>query len=87
VLNTEPEALIPTEGEKNHKKGGLNCVFKNFSSLSFKNCSQVQSLSEFRVLVQRISKNRERMNTSNYIGSFHKPEVILSPLHFQGEFH
>jgi len=22
-----------TEGEKNHKKGGLNCVFKNFSFL------------------------------------------------------
>jgi len=25
--------LIRTEGEKNHKKGGLNCVFKNFSFL------------------------------------------------------
>ena len=23
---------------------------------------------------------------SNYTGSFHKPEVVLSPLHFQGEF-
>ena len=22
-----------SEGEKNHKKGGLNCVFKNFSFL------------------------------------------------------
>ena len=21
---------VPFEGEKNHKKGGLNCVFKNF---------------------------------------------------------
>ena len=48
----------------------------------------VQSLSEFRVSVQRIKeKNRERKNTSNYTGSFHKPEVVLSPLHFQGEFH
>jgi len=48
----------------------------------------VQSLSEFRVFVQRINvKNRGRKNTSNYTGSFHKPEVVLSPLHFQGEFH
>jgi len=28
--NYRAKALIPTEGEKNHKKGGLNCVFKNF---------------------------------------------------------
>ena len=32
-------------------------------------------------------KQRERRKTqSNYTGSFHKPEVVLSPLHFQGEF-
>ena len=30
MLIIEPEALIPTEGEKNHKKGGLNYVFQNF---------------------------------------------------------
>jgi len=24
---------VKREGEKNHKKGGLNCVFKNFSFL------------------------------------------------------
>ena len=48
----------------------------------------VRSLSEFRVFVQRINeKNRGSKNTSNYTGSFHKPEVVLSPLHFQGEFH
>jgi len=48
----------------------------------------VQSLSEFRVYVQQINvKNRRRKNTSNYTGSFHKPEVVLSALHFQGEFH
>ena len=23
---------------------------------------------------------------SNYTGSFYKPEVVMSPLHFQGEF-
>jgi len=48
----------------------------------------VESLSELRVFVQRINvKNRRRKNTSNYTGSFHKPEVVMSPLHFQGEFH
>ena len=34
-------------------------------------------------------KNREkerRKTQNNYTGSFHKPEVVLSPLHFQGEF-
>jgi len=32
------------EGEKNHKKGGLNCVFGNFFFYVLDNCSQVQSL-------------------------------------------
>ena len=33
------------------------------------------------------NKVRERRRTQgNYIGSFYKPEVVLSPLHFQGEF-
>ena len=27
-----------------------------------------------------------KRDTSNYTCSFHKPEVVLSPLHFQGEF-
>jgi len=37
--------------------------------------------------MQRIKTERERRNTqSNYTGSFHKPEVVMSPLHFQGEF-
>jgi len=40
--------------EKNHKKGGLNCVFGNFFFYVLDNCPQVQSLSEFRVYVQRI---------------------------------
>jgi len=26
------------------------------------------------------------MTQSNYTGSFHKPEVVMSPLHFLGEF-
>jgi len=59
----------------------LNCVYENFFFYVLKNCSQVQNLSEFRVFVQRINvKNRRRKNTSNYTGSFHKPEVVMSPL-------
>jgi len=34
----------PSEGEKNHKKGGLNCVFGNFFFYVLDNCRQVQSL-------------------------------------------
>ena len=39
--------------------------------------------------MQWINRERERKRTkthSNYTGSFHKPEVVVSPLHFQGEF-
>ena len=32
------------EGEKNHKKGGLNCVFGNFFFYVLDNCPRVQSL-------------------------------------------
>jgi len=38
------ENLISCEGEKNHKKGGLNCVFGNFFFYILDNCPQVQSL-------------------------------------------
>ena len=54
------------EGEKNHKKGGLNCVFKNFSSLRSEELfpgsesEVVKSLSEFRVLVQRIIREQRK---------------------------
>jgi len=47
-------SVLTYEGEKNHKKGGLNCVFGNFFFYVLDNCPQVQSLSEFRVYVQRI---------------------------------
>jgi len=36
--------LAKLEGEKNHKKGGLNCVFGNFFFYVLDNCPQVQSL-------------------------------------------
>ena len=35
---------VEHEGEKNHKKGGLNCVFGNFFFYVLDNCPQVQSL-------------------------------------------
>jgi len=31
-------------------------------------------------------REREEKDTNNYTGSFHNPGVVLSPLHFQGEF-
>jgi len=31
-------------------------------------------------------RESRRKTQSNYTRSFHKPEVVLSPLHFQGEF-
>ena len=35
---------ISYEGEKNHKKGGLNCVFGNFFFNALDDCPLVQSL-------------------------------------------
>ena len=35
---------VEFEGEKKHKKGGLNCVFENFFFYVLDNCPQVQSL-------------------------------------------
>jgi len=42
VVESKVETKI--EGEKNHKKGGLNCVFGNFFFYVLDNCPQVQSL-------------------------------------------
>ena len=82
------------EGEKKTQEGGVElCFQKLFRSLRWRTVLRfrVWSNSEsawVQSRVQRIEvKNRERKNTSNYTGSFHKPEVVLSSLHFQGEFH
>ena len=61
--------------------------------------SSVQSLIEFLSLEQssesyaadKLERERERerekrKTQNNYTGSFHNPEVVMSPLHFQGEF-
>ena len=48
IVSTEMATGIPRtldlECEKNHKKGGLNCVFGNFFFYVLDNCPQVQSL-------------------------------------------
>jgi len=54
LIGGDVKFLVDSEGEKNHKKGGLNCVFGNFFFNVLDDCPQVQSLSEFRVYVQRI---------------------------------
>ena len=64
--------MIPTEGEKNHKKRGLSCVFGNFFFYVLDNCTQVQSLCAADNV-----KNGRRKNISNYTGSFHKLEVVV----------
>jgi len=40
----QAKIIEENEGEKNHKKGGLNCVFGNFFFNVLDNCPQVQSL-------------------------------------------
>jgi len=44
ITASSPSKKEADEGEKNHKKGGLNCIFENFFFYILKNCSQVQSL-------------------------------------------
>ena len=39
-----------------------------------------------RIKNRERERERERERQSNCTGSFHKPEVVMSPLHFQGEF-
>jgi len=41
---TPTQTQTQNEGEKNHKKGGLNCVFGNFFFYVLDNCPQFQSL-------------------------------------------
>jgi len=43
-LNTLSVEDLVNEGEKNHKKGGLNCVFGNFFFYVLDNYPQVRSL-------------------------------------------
>jgi len=53
---TTLESDLKAEGEKNTRRGGLNCVFKNFfvpyveELFSGSESEVIQSLSEFRVV-------------------------------------
>jgi len=83
-----------TEGGKNTRRGGWIVFSKTFLSYENNTVLRIQSLiefrvwSEFRVLAADKEQMQERKKTQAiYTGSFHKPEVVLSPLHFQGEFH
>ena len=72
------------------QEGGLNCVyfFFNFSPTEVTDQKQIEfSFWSYIHNLNAEDKYRERRKTqSNYTGSFHKPEVVMSPLHFQGEF-
>ena len=84
------ESKVKLEGEKNTRRGGW--IVLAFSSP--KTEDTVQNLIEFSFWssVQNLvaadnKRDWERRKTqSNYTGSFHKPEIVLSPLHFQGDF-
>jgi len=92
--------VLYSEDEKNHKRGGggggFELCFQKLLSLRSEKLFPdseseiVQSLTWVQSPSAADNNKRtekERKNTSNYTGSFHKPEVVLSPLHFQGEFH
>jgi len=64
-------------------------TFSSFSPTEFTVQKQIEFSfwSDNQNLNAADKTERERRKTqSNYTGSFHKPEVVLSPLHFQGEF-
>jgi len=89
----KPTLLTQTWRWEKHKKGGLNCVFFFFVSPTDVTVQKQLTISfwssDQRLNVQRIkrqSKRERRKTQSNYTSSFQKPEVVLSPLHFQGDF-
>jgi len=82
--------IIMCEGEKNTRMGGwILFTFSLFSPTEITVQKQIEFSfwSDNQNLNAADKTERERIKTqSNYTGSFHKPEVVLSPLHFQGEF-
>jgi len=74
------------------QEGGLNCVSFFFVFFKLKHTDQKQLGTAFEVMfrtkMQRIKSERERererrKTQSNYTGSFHNPEVVLSPCTFK----
>ena len=77
-------------GEIEKKLTQFNLPFLCFSSFSPTDQKQLDYnfWSDVQIL-NAADKNRERerrKTQNNYTGSFPKPEVVMSPLHFQGEF-
>jgi len=74
------------------QEGGLNCVsfFFVFSKVRTQTKNSYKQLlkwcSELKMQRIRTERKREERHKAIYTGSFHKPEVVLSPLHFQVEF-
>jgi len=79
------------------QEGGVELFFQNRFFLAKINIvlrirvwkrSESEQSSEFECAADKNKRARERRRTQAiYTGSFHNPEVVLSPLHFQGEFH
>ena len=85
--------VLNREGEKNTRRGGW--IMLDFSSIFSK--MQEHLWSEARRITSELgdqecmqrNRNRDkgrRKTQAIYTGSFHKPEVVLCPLHFQREF-
>jgi len=97
--NYRAKALIPTEGEKNHKKGGLNFFF-----CVLKNCSQVQRKKEHKQLYRFLPQTRSsyvplslprrvplKCNIKLQVAQSHKKETSLcsrtTPRDFYAQSH
>ena len=80
---------LRSEGEKNTRRGGwIVLAFSSFS-LKLEHRPEVPLLkwySKLELQQRRSKRKREERHKAIYLGSFHKPEVVMSPLHFQGEF-
>jgi len=86
ILNHHPKNLVSIKTTKFHCEGwrflwgGDWIVFsKTFLRYVLKNCSQVQSLSEFRVLVQRINVREQRKKEHKQLYRF-LPQTGSSPV-------
>ena len=74
--------------EKQNKGGWIVLAFSSFSPTEVTSQKQLEYnfWSDVQILNAADKKRERRETQSNYTGSFHKLEVVLSPLHFQREF-
>jgi len=74
---------------KTQEGGWIVFTFSSFSPTEVTDQKQIEFSfwSDNQNLNAADKTERERRKTqNNYTGSFHKPEVVMFPLHFQGEF-